>query len=97
MYIDRMLPDGRIYSSFRTCIKGKPQDNSQEGTWSISGDKFVIQVNTLNGRPSPRTDNYQVQSLTERNFNYLFLPLKFPFKARRVAQDYKMPSCDFIS
>ncbi len=97
MYIDNMLPDGRIVTQFRSCIKGKGEDHIQIGTWSISGRDFVIQVNQFDGQPAPRTDRYKVLSITERNFNYDLLPTSFPFRAKRVGPDFKMPDCDFIS
>jgi hypothetical protein len=37
MYIDHMLANGEIHSNFRTCSKGKPQDDTEDGNWSVAG------------------------------------------------------------
>lgn len=97
MYIDHMLPNGRIVTQFRSCLKGKGDDHVQEGTWSISGDTLTIRVTRWDGEPAPRIDVYRVLSVTEGNFNYDLLPQNFPYRARRVGADFKMPSCDMIS
>jgi hypothetical protein len=97
MYIDNMLPDGRIITQFRSCVKGKGDDHLQEGTWSVSGGTLTIRVIRWDGQPAARTDVYKVLSITGRNFDYDLLPTKFPFRARRVNADFKMPSCDMIS
>jgi hypothetical protein len=32
MYLDHLLPNGHIHSRFRTCIKGKAYDSTEDGT-----------------------------------------------------------------
>jgi hypothetical protein len=38
MYIDRMRPDGSWRGEYRTCLKGKPEDQLQTGRWAVNGD-----------------------------------------------------------
>jgi hypothetical protein len=97
MYIDRMRPDGSWRGEYRTCLKGKPLDQIQTGRWALNGDVLVLAVETVDGVPSPRTDNYKMLSHTTTAQKYLSLGWNFPYTPQRVADDFKMPSCELVS
>ena len=42
MYIDRMRADGSWRGEYRTCIKGKPLDEVQEGHWTLQATCFCF-------------------------------------------------------
>src|SRR3954471_2558276 len=79
MYIDRMRPDGSWRGEYRTCIKGKPQDQTQTGRWAMKGDVLVLSVETVDGVPSPRTDTYKMLSHSPTAQKYLSLGWSFPY------------------
>ncbi len=97
MYIDHMLPNGEIHSRFRTCIKGKPQDDAEEGNWSLAGDILTVGVITHDGLFMPRTDVYRITASTADSFSEIYLRLNFPYHSRRVDAKFQMPSCDMVS
>lgn len=98
MYIDRMLADGRWRGEYRTCIKGKPPlDQVQTGRWSLQGDILSLKVDTVNGRPLPRTDAYKMLAHSAKTQKYLSLSWNYPYSPERVADGFEMPSCDLIS
>ena len=98
MYIDRMRADGSWQGEYRTCIKGKTSDDQiQTGRWSLAGDILSLKVNTVNGRPSPRTDTYKMLAHSANSQKYLSMAWNFPYTPGRVADDFQMPSCELIS
>ncbi len=96
MYIDHMEPGGRFHGEYRLCRNGKAIDSTQSGAWSLAGDIMVIAITTVDGHPSPRTDRYRMLAHDAQKQDYVYLPLNFPFHARRVADDYRMPSCELV-
>lgn len=97
MYIDHFQPGGHIHSDFRSCVKGKPLDGREDGTWSLKGDRLVISVISHNGVFMPRNDPYRILSLSADACHYVYLPTKFPFSARRVDAKFAMPDCQLVS
>jgi len=97
MYIDRMLADGTWRGEYRTCFKGKPDDQVQTGRWSLQGDILTLQVATVNGKPSPRTDAYKMLAHSAKTQKYLSLNWNFPYTPERVVDDFRMPPCDLTS
>lgn len=97
MYIDRMRADGSWRGEYRTCIKGKPFDQVQEGHWTLSGDTLSLQVDTVNGMREPRTDLYKMLAHTATTQKYLSLAANFPYTPQREPDDFQMPSCQLIS
>jgi len=97
MYIDRMLADGRWRGEYRTCVKGKASDQIQTGRWSLQGDILSLQVDTVNGVLMPRTDAYKMLAHGAKMQKYVSLNWNFPYTPQRVADDFKMPSCELIS
>jgi hypothetical protein len=97
MYIDRMRPDGSWRGEYRTCIKGKPLDQVQEGHWSLQGDMLSLKVDTVNGMRAPRTDLYKMLAHTATTQKYLSLGWNYPYTPERERDDFKMPSCQLIS
>src|SRR5262249_19850638 len=97
MYIDHMLPNGEIHSNFRTCIKGKPQDDVEDGNWSVAGDILTISVISHNGQFAPRVDTYKIVSADGKSLREIFLRFNFAYTPKRVDAKFKMPSCEFVS
>jgi hypothetical protein len=97
MYLDHLLSNGQIHSQFRTCIKGKAYDSTEDGTWSVWGNILTIQVARHDGIPMPRTDSYRLTSVTARQFKDVYLPFNFPYDERRVDDKFTMPSCQLVS
>jgi hypothetical protein len=97
MYIDRMQADGRWRGEYRTCVRGKALDQVQMGRWSLKGDILSLQVDTVNGVPKPRTDGYKILAHSPKAQKYVSLDWNFPYTPQRVADDFKMPSCELTS
>lgn len=97
MYLDRMLPNGEFRVQHRTCIKGKAFDQIATGRWSQSGSTFTINIQTVNGEPSPRTDVYKLLSMDAKSQRYVYLRTNFAYDAKRVPDNFQMPPCDLIS
>jgi hypothetical protein len=98
MYIDRMRADGSWRGEYRTCIKGKPADTQvQEGRWSLSGDMLILKVEFVDGRRSPRIDNYKMLAHTATTQKYISLGANFPYTPRKMPDDFQMPSCELTS
>jgi len=98
MYIDRMRADGTWRGEYRICIKGKPpKDDIQEGRWKLDGDILTLGVETVGGQFWPRTDTYKILEHSPKAQKYLSLGYKFTYTPQRVADDFKMPSCDLTS
>ena len=64
MYLDHFLPDGQIHSQFRDCVKGKPFDSTEDGSWSVAGDILTIRVTHHDGMAMPRADIYRLTLVT---------------------------------
>jgi hypothetical protein len=97
MYIDRMRPDGSWRGEYRTCIKGKPVDQVQEGRWSLAGDLLILKVELVDGSRTPRTDNYKMLAHTATTQKYVSLGWNFPYTPQKMADDFQMPSCELTS
>jgi hypothetical protein len=98
MYIDRMRADGSWRGEYRTCHNGKVGDDQvQSGRWSFAGDILTLKVERVDGVPAPRTDTYRMLSHTARSQKYLSLAWNFPYTPQRVADDFRMPSCELTS
>jgi len=93
MYIDRMRADGSWRGEYRTCIKGKPLDETQEGHWTLQGDTLSLRVDTVNGVRLPRTDLYKMLAHTATTQKYLSLGWNYPYTPQREPDDFMMPSC----
>lgn len=97
MYLDHFLANGQLHSQFRDCLNGKAYDASEDGTWSVTGNILTIKVALHSGKPAPRTDVYQLVSVTAQGFKDVYLPLNFPFDERRVEDSFTMPDCQLVS
>jgi hypothetical protein len=97
MYIDRMRADGSWRGEYRTCIKGKPSDQIQEGHWTLAGDTLSLRVDTVDGMRQPRTDLYKMLAHTATTQKYLSLGWNYSYTPAREPDDFKMPSCQLIS
>jgi hypothetical protein len=97
MYIDRMRPNGTWRGEYRTCLKGKAQDQVQEGRWALKGDILTLGVETVDGQFAPRDDTYKMLSHDAQSQKYLSMGWHFTYTPQRVADDFQMPSCELTS
>jgi len=97
MYLDTMEPNGRFHAHHRFCLKGKANDQYEQGAWSLQKDMLTIRIETVNGRFQPRVDDYKLLSVTPKQQHYVYIPMNFAYTSQRVAPDYKMPDCDLVS
>ncbi len=97
MYLDHLLPDGRVHSQFRSCIKGKAVDSTEDGTWVVAGDIRTVTVITHDGLFLPRIDHYRIVSLAADRYREVYIPLNFAYDSRRVDAKFTMPSCELVS
>jgi hypothetical protein len=97
MYIDRMRADGSWRGEYRTCRKGKAQDQVQEGRWLISNSTLILKVEIVDGQRQPRTDNYKMLAHTSTTQKYVSLGWSFPYTPQRMTDDFQMPSCELTS
>lgn len=97
MYLDQLRPNGDFLVHHRTCIKGKTRDQYASGRWSAAGNILTINIQTVDGQSEPRTDVYRTQSVDDKSWRYTYLPTNFAYSARRVAENFKMPSCELVS
>jgi hypothetical protein len=97
MYVDRMRPDGSWRGEYRTCIKGKAVDQIQTGRWAIKGDILTLGVELVDGLWSPRSDTYKMLAHGPTTQKYISLGWNFSYAPQRVADNFKMPSCELVS
>lgn len=97
MYIDRLLANGDWRGEYRTCVKGKAEDMTQTGHWSLAGDMLSLDVETAGGVIVSRTDMYRMVSHDAKTQKYVSLPMNFTYTPRRVPDNFKMPGCDLVS
>jgi hypothetical protein len=98
MYIDRMRADGSWRGEYRTCVKGKSSSEQiQEGRWSLSGDMLILKVELVDGRREPRIDNYKMLAHSATTQKYVSMGWNFPYKPKKMPDDFQMPSCELTS
>ncbi len=97
MYLDSMEPGGRFHAHHRFCVKGKSNDQYEEGSWSVERDILTIRIATVNGQFNPRVDDYKLLAVTAREERYIYIPMNFPYSAKRVDARFQMPACDLVS
>ena len=69
----------------------------QTGRWSLQGDILRLTVETVNGRPMPRTDDYKMLAHSANTQNYVSLSWNYPYTPARVLDNFQMPSCGLTS
>ena len=97
MWVARMGAHGEFHAEFRTCVKGHSRDQTNAGHWTIAGDVVTVTIETVNDKPSPRTDEYKVTSHDAKSQTYTYLPTGFVYHSRRVPDSFQLPSCESIS
>ncbi len=97
MFLAHMLPDGGFRVQFRSCVKGKPRDSFEAGSWVLKGDLETITILTVNGLFDPRTDVYRILWHDDRKQSYRFVPTGFAYSSSRVGEKFQMPDCGLTS
>ena len=97
MYIDRMWPDGRWRGEYRACAKGKASDLTQAGRWFLTGDILTLKIETVAGVREGRSDTYKMLFHDPGTQKYVSLQNQFIYTPQRVADDFRMPSCELTS
>jgi hypothetical protein len=64
----------------------------QRGRWTVSGDTLTTNVTEIQGRSRSVISTYKIESLGENSFSYRNAQ-NFLYTGRRVAADFRMPSC----
>jgi hypothetical protein len=97
MWIAHMGADGAFHAQFRACRKGKAADTVNDGRWSLNGDVETIQIQTVDGQFSPRTDYYAILGHDGKSQTYRYLATGFVYTSKRVDAKFQMPACDLVS
>jgi hypothetical protein len=97
MWVARMMPDGNFRAEFRSCNKGKAQDQVQTGRWSLAGDTESITTFTVNGKPDQFTSLYKILWQNGKKQTYRYMATGFVCTSARVADTFELPSCETIS
>jgi hypothetical protein len=97
MWLERFSADGEFHGLYRQCVKGKAQDSSQAGWWSLDGDIETLKISTTNGVFNPRTDIYKTLAHDAQTWSYRYQADGYVYNARRVDDKFQMPSCETIS
>lgn len=97
MYVDTMRPDGTFHAHHRFCLKGKSNDQYEDGLWAFDKGILTIHVQTVNGKFEPRVDDYKIVSVNAKEERYIYLAMNFPYSAKRVDAKFQMPNCDLVS
>jgi hypothetical protein len=97
MWIAHMSADGAFHAQFRGCHKGKGTDTVNDGRWSLNGDVETIQIQTVGGQFSPRTDYYAILTHDGKSQTYRYLATGFVYTSKRVDAKFQMPGCDLVS
>ena len=88
---------GNYEAHFRVCHGTVPQEDVNKGVWTYA--KGVNDVLTLeaDGHAMYRDDRYDTLSIDAAKFVYRHEATGFVFTARRVDDNFKLPSCAAVS
>ena len=92
-YIDYFHADGAYNSEYRKCEKGKLiYQQTQSGTWSVSGDVLTMRADQINGKPDRFDHSYTLESVGEREVRARLHDPDFLFVETRIAA-FQFPPC----
>ena len=97
MWLIRQQANGNFQAQFRTCIKGKAQDDVESGHWSLAGDMETLMVLSVDGKPASQGESYKILSHDAGKQVYRYMASGFVYTSRRVGGDFDLPSCEAIS
>lgn len=99
MWLETVMPGGKLRVHHRTCVQGKAFDEIQEGNWSIKGDVLTLRIDRLDGEVQnlPRTDVYRVLSHSATRQTYRYEATGFVYNSRKVDGKFQLPPCDLSS
>jgi hypothetical protein len=98
MWVADATADGKFHVLHRACIQGKAIDNTNDGTWSITGDIATMRIEKVDGQILPlRNDVYRILSHSETRQTYRHEASGFTYNSRKVDGKFQMPPCDLAS
>ncbi len=97
MWLEHSFADGRFEAQFRLCVKGKAFDTFQTGRWVLAGDLETVNIQTVDGKPFVRQDQYKILKHDAKTQSYRYLANGFVFSSRRVDAKFQLPDCEAIS
>jgi hypothetical protein len=92
MWVEHFAPNGDFEVYHRSCIDIMASNERQQGRWTVSGDTLTTNVTEIQGRPRSVISTYKIETLDENSLSYRNAQ-NFLYTARRVAADFRMPSC----
>jgi hypothetical protein len=99
MWLETVLPGGKLHVHHRTCVQGKAFDENQEGSWSIKGDVITLRIEKVDGVAviPARIDVYRVLSHDAARQTYRYEATGFVYHSRKVDARFQLPPCDLAS
>ena len=104
VWLARVSPDGTFKVTFRMC---RPSSTLliDEGTWKVTGQQMEIIYTTANSHAVHDRDLYQILSNDGHRMQYKLTQseaapassIGFVFTSNKVADDFQIPGCDFVS
>jgi hypothetical protein len=92
MWVERFSPNGDYNVFHRSCIDIMASNERQQGRWTVSDDTLTVTGTEIQGQPRSVVYAYKIEALGENHFSYRN-ERNFLYTARRVAADFRMPSC----
>lgn len=86
--------DGTYDDEFRryeNCVLVYHQHEA--GTWVLEGGRYRTVTTSINGVSAHLEDDYEVKSLTDRQFEYFHPKLGQLFTDRKVRANFRFPDC----
>ena len=65
----------------------------ESGKWTLAGDRLHTTTTSINGRSADIEDDYEVRSLTDKQFQYFHPKLGQLFTDTRVRPNFRFPDC----
>src|SRR5215469_13306375 len=65
----------------------------ESGTWTLVGDQLHTTTTSVNGRLAHFEDDYEVRTLTEKQFQYFHPKLGQLFTDTKVRANFRFPDC----
>ena len=96
-YLLTIRTDGSFQTLHHHCRKGKGLDRIVAGTWALEGDTIIYHVATVGGQIRPRVDTFHLVSLDDKQQSTIWMPRGLSYVARRVDDQFRLPSCDLVS
>ncbi len=88
---------GKYEAHFRICRGTATEEIVNKGVWTYSGAIDDVVTLEADGHAMYHDDRYDTLSLDKNKYVYRHEATGFVFTARRVADDFKLPTCAAVS